>query len=450
MASLRFENDRGRQGWRLQFYVAKKRETIWLSDADDTTALLWKKNVEQLVACLKHSDAPHPSVIAWLKTLSKKYRERLVQVGLIAPQEPTKIEKPLTLGEYLASYFEARESEAKRSTVVFWGHTRKRLVEYFGADRALNSITAVDAREFRKWLEASNKREKGEKKKPLAQNTLRRRTGLCRQIFGQAVDDGLIVRNPFKGMAAAVKGNKERQFYVDRETFAKVLEKAPNARWRALLVLARIAAVRVPSEIQGLCWSHIAWDAKRITILSPKTEHHEGHESRVIPLFDEVEKELLKLYAEAEAGDQVFPTVKGDSNLRTTLQKIIARAGVQQWPKLWQNLRASGATDLARSLPAHVASAICGHTVEVAREHYWQVTETDFDNATKAVAQLGFSTGGATAGQPDATPGDSKEGGDEENAEKTCVYVASSCSELPLNGRGGTRTPDIYFVRVAL
>ncbi len=28
-----------------------------------------------------------------------------------------------------------------------------------------------------------------------------------------------------------------------------------------------------------------------------------------------------------------------NTNLRSTLEKIIKRAGVQQWPKLWQNLR---------------------------------------------------------------------------------------------------------------
>jgi len=42
---------------------------------------------------------------------------------------------------------------------------------------------------------------------------------------------------------------------------------------------------------------------------------------------------------EAEDGAElVFPDVRADTNLRTTLEKIIARAGVKQWPKLWQKL----------------------------------------------------------------------------------------------------------------
>jgi hypothetical protein len=100
-----------------------------------------------------------------------------------------------------------------------------------------------------------------------------------------------------------------------------------------------------------------------------------------------METELLKLHLEAEDGaEYVFPDLRADSNLRTTLEKIIRKAGVRQWPKLWHNLRASGATDFARTLPSHVAAEICGHTEEIAKEHYWQVGQSDLD---LAIAKLG-------------------------------------------------------------
>jgi hypothetical protein len=56
--------------------------------------------------------------------------------------------------------------------------------------------------------------------------------------------------------------------YIPIDVFAKVLEKAPNATWRSLLVLARLGALRIPSEAQGLKWDHIAWEAKRISIIA--------------------------------------------------------------------------------------------------------------------------------------------------------------------------------------
>ncbi len=125
------------------------------------------------------------------------------------------------------------------------------------------------------------------------------------------------------------------------------------------------------------------WDAKRISIVaSSKTERHERRAIRILPLFPAIEKELLALFTEAEEGAQfVFPGLRADMNLRTGLERILRRAGVKQWPKLWQNLRASGATDFARSLPSHVAAEICGHTEQIAKEHYWTVTDQDLDQA---------------------------------------------------------------------
>ncbi len=189
-------------------------------------------------------------------------------------------------------------------------------------------------------------------------------------------------------MSTSVRSNKDRQHYVDLEVFAKVLGKAPNAKWRSLLVLARLGALRIPSEAQGLKWDHIAWDAKRISIVaSSKTEHHAKRQVRRLPLLPAIEKELLKLHLEAEDGaEYVFPDIQADTNLRTTLEKIIVRSGEKQWPKLWQNLRASGATDFARFLPSHVAAEICGHTEQIAQEHYWTVSDSDLDLAIETLS----------------------------------------------------------------
>ncbi len=39
------------------------------------------------------------------------------------------------------------------------------------------------------------------------------------------------------------------------------------------------------------------------------------------------------------------------TNLRTTLMKLITRAGYEPWPRLFRNMRASCATDWAEALP---------------------------------------------------------------------------------------------------
>ena len=91
----------------------------------------------------------------------------------------------------------------------------------------------------------------------------------------------------------------------------------------------------------------------------------------------------------------MFPDIDGDTNLRTQLEKILKRAEVTKWPKLWQNLRASGSTDFARTLPSHAAAAICGHTEQVAKEHYWQVTDSDMTDALEKMRDAGAAKSAA-------------------------------------------------------
>ncbi len=188
-----------------------------------------------------------------------------------------------------------------------------------------------------------------------------------------------------------------------------------------------------------------------MTIKSPKTEHHAGHESRVVPLFPDVERELLSLHLEAAEGeDRVFPTIDPSTNLRTTFEKIIRRAGVQQWPKLWQNLRASAATDLARAFPSHIATAICGHSEEVAMEHYWTVTDSDFSEAIKST-KIGGLIGGLKSRQVGATRGDSTESASPakdpinqgKQGKKEPQATHGSLGQIEVSGRGGLRNTHV-------
>jgi hypothetical protein len=55
-----------------------------------------------------------------------------------------------------------------------------------------------------------------------------------------------------------------------------------------------------------------------------------------------------------------------NANLRTTLGKIIRRAGVDPWPWLWHSLRVSFESDLARSFPLATVTKWLGNTPSVA------------------------------------------------------------------------------------
>jgi len=54
------------------------------------------------------------------------------------------------------------------------------------------------------------------------------------------------------------------------------------------------------------------------------------------------------------------------TNLRTTLTKIVERAGFEPWPRLFQNLRASCATDWVQRYPNHDVARWLGHSPLIA------------------------------------------------------------------------------------
>ena len=67
--------------------------------------------------------------------------------------------------------------------------------------------------------------------------------------------------------------------------------------------------------------------------------------------------------------------------LLTQFEKIIRRAGVEAWPRLWQNLRSSRETELCEQHPLHVVCQWIGNTERIAAPHYLQVRDEDFEKA---------------------------------------------------------------------
>jgi integrase len=280
----------------------------------------------------------------------------------------------------------ARRSDVKPSARLVYDRVRRYLVDHFGETTPLREITPGDADAWRLAL-----LEKG-----LADNTIRRSCGVAKQWFTAASRSRLITDNPFADLAASVRANTKRYYYITREQAQAVLDACPDAKWRLLFALARFGGLRVPSEALRLRWQDINWSNERFTITSPKTEHHEGHDVRLVPIFPELLPHLREAFEHAEAGAEFCITHyrEGTVNLRTPLQRIIKRAGLKPWPKLWQNLRSTRETELADQFPAHVASAWIGNSVAVAVKHYLQVTEDHFAQAAQNAAQKAHETTG--------------------------------------------------------
>jgi hypothetical protein len=109
----------------------------------------------------------------------------------------------------------------------------------------------------------------------------------------------------------------------------------------------------------------------------------------VVPICPQHRAILAEAYEQAAEGKKLIVprTLTGASNLRTTLTKIITRAGFQPWPRLFQNLRASCATDWVEKYPNHVVAKWLGHSPWIAATHYLQARERHFEDVVAGGGQ---------------------------------------------------------------
>ena len=330
--------------------------------------------------------------------------EKLARVGLCErriPDEPddsNDAEVVTTLDGFLTSEISKR-TDVSPGTLTFYSHTQRNLIAYFGAKKPLPEITEGDADDFRRYL----------KDQGLAEVTVNRRCSLAKTWFRAAVRHRLIEINPFRDISAGKKSNESRQQFVDANSIARVIEEAPDAEWRLLIALVRFGGLRVTSEPLSLRWNDIDWNQKRITVTAPKTHHHPGNETRQIPLFPELEEPLREVFEQAEDGAEFVitkhrPESLRDNagnwqgvNLRTRFTRMIKRAGLTPWPRLWQNLRSSRETELAETFPLHVVVSWLGNSEAVAARHYLQVTDDHFAKASEKAVQNPVQTGAVSS-----------------------------------------------------
>jgi integrase len=341
-----------------------QRKTVYLGRIAQREAERIQGHVEEILSALGKNRKLQRQTMDWLTDLGDDLAAKLAAAGLVVAR-PTEM---TTLGGFIERY-RARRTDVAKGTNANYGILGSRLLAFFPAEQQLHAVTEGDADRWLVWL----------KTRGYAGPTVSKSIKIARQLWAQAVRDGLATANPFKHLRTPSEVNTARAYFVDRPTFAKVLEACPDHEWRLLLALARYGGLRTPSEPLALEWSDVNWERGRFRVVAPKTKHDDGGE-RWVPIFPELLPILEAAFERAEPGTAKVVTRWRDSeqNLRTGLLRILRRAGVKAWPRLYQNLRATRETELCERFPIHVAAEWLGNSPKTALAHYTQTTEQHF------------------------------------------------------------------------
>lgn len=367
---------------KLQFAGSdRKRRTIRLGKVTSREANEVKFRVERLLAA-RSTDFIDHETREWLHAIPRELREKLRKAGLHSEKNVD-----LTLAESIEQSINDRKSLSS-NTKRNYLQSKRYLIEFFGENVKIESITERDADRFVEKLRSIN----------LSPATISREIKRAKQFMSDSVKAGVLRKNPFQHLKASAQTNPSRMFFIDRETTQRVIDACPNNEWRLLVVCCRFGGMRCPSEVMGMRWSDIKWDEQRILVRSPKTEIHQKG-TRLVPLFPELVPFLRAVQEQSETELVFSESFSQGSHQRTQFMRILERAKIKPWPKLFHNLRASRQTELTNQFPAHVVCAWLGNSETIAKAHYLQTTEDHFRDAvggyeaTQKATQLLAATG---------------------------------------------------------
>lgn len=434
MASIGSEGKNGELKRIIFRDAAGKQQSLRLGKCRDRAAENALAGFERVLEARRLGTSIHPDGVRWLERVDDRIYARVVAFGLAEPRHTKAV---VTLGMLVERFTDA--ATVKASTRAAYKQTTDSLIAVLGSATPLIDITPARADQWRRAI-AEPRKVKGadgkEVESRLAPATQAKRTIIAKGIFRKAVRWGLLSTSPLDGMRAGSQSNPDRAFYVGQEPIRAILAACPDDQWRAIVSLSRFAGLRCPSEIVLLRWGDVNWERGRLTVRSPKTAGHDAHAVRVVPIAPELRPILQDLFDHAEPGAEMIVPRLSDptTNLRTTFERIIAKAGVKPWPRLFHNMRASCATDWVERFPAHVVAGWLGHSPLIAARHYLQTRDTHFDMA----AGLGEA---AAIPATHAHPSDTKENqATPRNREKQAdlVGVGAGCDPVENEEVGAT------------
>jgi len=353
-----------RDGWNVQFCLPTgRRVVLWVGPVSKSGAKEIAEHCTRLIAANRANVPPPNDSARWSGGCCERIKTRLIEWGLV----PASNVSNYTINQWVEQYCSIR-TDVDESTRKKYRNARRHLLAVI-ADKDIRSVTVADADRFARSLTGE-------------ESTKGKIVKVVKQMFAAAVDDRLLETNPFNRLKGSTEINRTRSAYVDLTTYSLVFNRITSPECRLAFCLARLAGLRIPSEIMTLKPSSIDWEAKTILIDSPKGKRYAHRRTRLIPLFPEIESILLTASEGMPTGStQLLNRFRNAKTLRTQLITAIRTANLDQWPKLWVNLRASFRTDLEAIYPVHVCDDWLGHSDAVAVKHYKRVTPDHFARA---------------------------------------------------------------------
>lgn len=361
--------------YRMRFTLPDGRRVEYTSHTQDEQRAI-RLHVKRLISS-KRTGAPALESEEWAAKLPKGIlKDSLVRWQLI--DNPADTEK--TIADLYQIF--VVDGKGKDRTITNRKAAAERLSAFFGEGCLLRDISREQAGDFVTYLETKGNTRTGGGLKP---NSVATVVKYCKKFFQYAREEGWIKTDPFTRFTAAYKPVPDRWQYVTKEDTIRVIEGTANREHRLIIALVRFCGLRGASELSRLTFDASCFhpsDANHeaeLLVHSTKVEHHEGHETRPIPLTPYVEALVQDQWESIPEGENhFFPGMTKKSNPGVIVKKAFKRNGIELGQMY--SLRRSYATDLMQGglheTDPKMFQLLAGHDLAMSLTHYQIVSDS--------------------------------------------------------------------------
>jgi hypothetical protein len=337
----------------------KSREIYVSKHIDDVTFKEFKRLVAVLVEFKRYGKPMTPRDWNGINNLPSSLRDILAKHELFEKRVEHVTPK---LGGFLED-FRSTLTNLDLQTQYHYQRSCNYLLDYFPQNMRIDLITPGKAESHCHWL-MTERANKG--KKNLKDTTVFRHRTAFNTIFDYGVKHKYISESSYVDVRVGRECNEERQFYVSVEIIDRILPFCPDDEFRLLLMLARHAGLRIPSEIREMKLEH--FHENRFDIIEGKTGR------RSVPFFPAIRSYFEIVRVQAKPGrEYVFEYYRNHANPGTVLKRAIEAADLDIWPKLFNNLRSSCITDKERKgWPESTMNMVFGNSKRIREKNYVQ------------------------------------------------------------------------------
>jgi integrase len=281
--------------------------------------------------------------------------------------------------------------------------TLKLLAAYLGPEQPIVDIAPRDIEKFR-----AERLRTG-----IAAGTANRDIKTLKRLFNLAILRRYLPTgcNPCDGITMLKVGSIRRQV-IGPQVFTQIYDHAPDAYWRALLVILYTTGLRL-RELINLTWQDIDFESNQLYVTRKKAAGFvqawtpKDHQMRMIPLASQAVNLVAAwqsvapegcpyVFMERERWDYYRLRVEAGrwragtdlvNNLLRRFNTICRQAGAGIYSI--RDMRCSCITNWARQLPIYVVQQLAGHSdMRTTQRYYLLVQQEDLDKARDVQSKL--------------------------------------------------------------